>query len=80
MAKFCPSCGDIVKMTDNFCSSCGKPLSSSKGDVLIECSKCKGTGVVEEYRGSGSSSIFTRAIGTREYTCDVCGGKGVVRI
>lgn len=80
MANFCPKCGTGVRVGDNFCANCGRPLSNS-GEVLVaECAKCNGTGVVEEYRGDPSASIFMRGIGTQKYTCDVCGGKGIVRI
>lgn len=86
MSNFCPKCGNHLSIDNNFCTSCGTKLKhgtslfNKSNAVLEKCGKCKGTGIIEEYRGDPGASIFMRGIGTQKYTCDVCGGKGKVRI
>ena len=65
----CFSCGS--SMVRGVCRCCGRVARRSRGrpsGKIVSCGKCEGSGTVYTWGGLGN------------YTCNVCGGKGKVRV
>lgn len=62
MANFCPKCGRSVRTSDSFCDNCGSRFENETEIVFAKCQRCKGTGIVKEYRGNAVTSPFTEGL------------------
>ena len=67
---YCRKCRATVGADDRYCSECGAALKGgsqrkNEESEVLQCVACKGTGFKSKWSG---------------IICDVCGGKGMIRV
>lgn len=65
MTKVCPKCGKSYRNDAKYCRVCGSGLEIAGNSKLVDCRYCGGTG---------------REMFSLDGKCQVCKGKGMVRV